>query len=322
MKKMISFVVTMLLVLLSFSAIADTYNDYAGVYPYDTTGTLSQETLEKIAKTNSVVYRAAGLRVVSYIVESCGEIGTQAYADIVWNIRSSMFEDMENEMLILLDVEKSEICVKKGENFTDYYSEADMNECLDAAVATNPPNGYQYYANFYSSTITTMSNNVKARSEQAGGNAQGETTPGETTDEALANQPLVATNPQFVVQSDEYKALYPDQLRAVLVNNSDDDIKDAVVTFMGWDANGLPVFITMQMDFNPNVYAKKANYKGVNLVPGGTCSISLDLNEKVGVVSTVKVIVASYETFDGTTWTNPYYDEYIEQYAGKKLPQD
>jgi len=320
MKKMISFVVAMLLVLLSFSAIAETYNDYAGVYPYDTTSELSQETIDKIAGYDSTVYRALGLRVVSYIVASCGELGVQGYADIVWNIRASMFGDMDNEMLILLDVEKAEIFVKKGENFTNYFSEDELNACLGAAAESRPTNGYQYYGTFFSSVITTMSNNVKER-EQNEQPTQEKHAEG-ALDALMVDQPLVATDPQFIVQSQDYKALYPDQLRAVLVNNSVDDIKDAVVTFMGWDANRLPVFITMQMDFNPNVYAKKANYKGVNLVPGGTCSISLDLNEKVGVVSTVKAIVASYETFDGTTWTNPYYDEYIERYAGKKLPQD
>ena len=132
MKKMISFVVTMLLVLLSFSAIAETYNDYAGVYPYDTTGELSQETIDKIAGYDSTVYRALGLRVVSYIVASCGELGAQGYADIVWNIRASMFGDMDNEMLILLDVEKAEIYVKKGENFTNYFSEDGLDACLGA----------------------------------------------------------------------------------------------------------------------------------------------------------------------------------------------
>lgn len=139
--------------------------------------------------------------------------------------------------------------------------------------------------------------------------------------EELSAQPVYIRNASLIVQSDEYKSLYPDLLQATIVNNSEDDVKDVVVAFMAWDANNLPVLIKTQFDFGAGTYVKQGNYTGVNMVPGSTYgeNFGFKLDESVKGVTTVKAIVVSYETFDGETWTNPLYDQYVGQYEGKKL---
>lgn len=142
-------------------------------------------------------------------------------------------------------------------------------------------------------------------------------------DAQFMEQPLYVSEARFRVQSDQYKSLYPDVLQAIIVNNSQDDIKDATIAFAAWDSNNLPVMIKAQFDFSPAVYVKKAKYTGINLVPGGTFGESngLKLDEGISGIVTVKAVVVSYETFDGKTWDNPLYDEFVEKYEGKKLIQ-
>ena len=57
------------------------------------------------------------------------------------------------------------------------------------------------------------------------------------------------------------------------------------------------------------------------MVPGSTFGekTGMKLDESITGIVTVKAIVVSYETFDGNTWTNPDYETFVEQYAGKKL---
>jgi len=59
-------------------------------------------------------------------------------------------------------------------------------------------------------------------------------------------------------------------LQATIRNNTDKDIKDAIVAFVAWDENNLPVKIEGQMDFSGGVYTKKVNYGDINLVGGAS----------------------------------------------------
>ncbi len=140
-------------------------------------------------------------------------------------------------------------------------------------------------------------------------------------EEALAAQPVYISAARLSVQSPEYKALYPDLLQAVIVNNSEDDLKNVTVAFAAWDANNLPVLLKGQMDFEGAAYIKRGNYNGINLVPGGSFGekTGLGLDQSVTGIVTVKAMVVSYETFDGTKWENPLYNEFKEKYEGKKL---
>ena len=139
----------------------------------------------------------------------------------------------------------------------------------------------------------------------------------------LSSQPVSVINTEYVVQDESFKALYPDLLIVSIKNNMDQDIKNAVVSFVAWDENNLPVKIEGQFDFSDTTYVKKVNFSDINLVAGGTfdenSGLALSENSKI---KTFKAIVESYETFDGTTWKNPYYDEFCTLYEGKKLTDD
>ena len=142
----------------------------------------------------------------------------------------------------------------------------------------------------------------------------------EMLSELLASQPLAVIETEYLAGSEQWKSLYPDMLSAILVNNSDEDIQNAVVAFVAWDKNNLPVKIEGQFDFMGESYVKYVSYDEINLIPGDTFGKDkgYSLSESTTIV-TFKAIVVSYETFDGNTWENPYFDTFCDFYEGKKL---
>lgn len=142
-------------------------------------------------------------------------------------------------------------------------------------------------------------------------------------DALIKAQSVSVQSVKYVVQDDEYKALYPDMLQAVIANNSNVDIKNAVVSFVAWDSNNLPVKIKGSIDFSDGAYIRQVDYSDINLVPGDEfgrdSGFSIDENCNI---SSFKAIVESYETFDGNTWNNPYYDAWKEMYEGVKYSDD
>jgi len=137
---------------------------------------------------------------------------------------------------------------------------------------------------------------------------------------SLSELPLTILETNYVVQDTEFKALYPDMLQVILKNNTEEDIKNAVVGFVAWDENNLPVKIQGQFDFSNGSYLAQVNYDEINLIPGGTFgdSAGFKLNEN-NTIDTVKAIVVSYETFDGKSWKNPLLKDFTSLYEGKKL---
>ena len=141
-------------------------------------------------------------------------------------------------------------------------------------------------------------------------------------DELLGQQPLYVSSTKYVVQSDRWKALYPDMLQAVITNNSADTIRNAIVAFVAWDSNGLPIKIVPDNNFSGGAYVVRCSYADVNLLPGKSYGSSSGLelyDSKQTEIGSFKACVISYETFDGKTWENPYYEKFIEMYAEKPL---
>ena len=139
-------------------------------------------------------------------------------------------------------------------------------------------------------------------------------------EQLLSEQPLAVVKTEYIVQDEQYKLLYPDMLQAVIQNNTTEDIKDAVVAFVAWDENRLPVKIEGQFDLGGGTYIKRVNYLDINLVGGDTYgeNSGYSLGEHCEI-ETFKAIAVSYETFDGKTWENPYYDAFRVLYEGQKL---
>ena len=122
-------------------------------------------------------------------------------------------------------------------------------------------------------------------------------------EELLSEQPLAVISTKYIVQDEQYKSIYPDMLQAIVQNNTTEDIKNAVVAFVAWDSNSLPVKIKGQFDFGETTYLKQVNYSDINLIGGDTYGqengYSLDENCQI---ATFKAIAVSFETFDGDTW--------------------
>lgn len=199
-------------------------------------------------------------------------------------------------------------------------------ETFDGQKWENP-----YYESFcnmyegkkYSADMTVEVEIVKdtfavetAKTEQP----QKETMTAEQLEAELENQPLSVVSTQYVVQSETYKALYPDMLQAIIRNNTQEDIKDAVIAFAAWDKNGLPVKIEGQFDFMGGEYIKEVAYSDINLIGGATYGENggFSLSEE-NKISTFKAIAVSYETFEGQTWKNPCYKAFCDLYQGKKI---
>ncbi len=142
----------------------------------------------------------------------------------------------------------------------------------------------------------------------------------EDLEAALAAQPVRVTSAEHVVQA--HNLLFPDMLQAILQNDTQDDIRDAVVAFAAWDEHGLPVKIKGEFDFSDGNYVKKVDYDDINLAAGTSFGenqgFSLDGNCKI---KTVRAILVSYCTFDGKSWNNPHFKTFIDLYKGKKLKE-
>lgn len=136
----------------------------------------------------------------------------------------------------------------------------------------------------------------------------------------ISSQDVKVVSTKYIVQDEQYKNLYPDMLQAVIENNTNVDIKNAVVAFVAWDENGLPVKIKGKIDFSTGAYIQEVNYKDINLIPGATYGNNngFSIDESCGIKS-FKAIVVSYEDFDGGSWYNPCYSDWCTAYSGVKL---
>lgn len=135
----------------------------------------------------------------------------------------------------------------------------------------------------------------------------------------LEQQDVRVISTKYIVQSDRWKALYPDVLQAVFQNDSQKDIKHAYIAFVAWDANNLPVRIKGTFDTSGS-YVKKVKFADINLVPGSKHGQNggYQIDDGQGI-KTFKAMVLGYETFSGEVWENPLFDKWCALYEGVKL---
>lgn len=147
---------------------------------------------------------------------------------------------------------------------------------------------------------------------------------GKELEAALLEQPMYVISSEYVVQDEEYKALYPDMLNAVIKNNSGEDVKNATVAFVAWDKNNFPVKIVGHIDFTGGSYVKECNFGDVNMIDGSTYGEDKGMAisyADCGNIETIKAIVVDYKNFDEKTWENPYYETWVGLYENKKLEE-
>lgn len=142
-----------------------------------------------------------------------------------------------------------------------------------------------------------------------------------SVEERLAEQPVVVLSTQYYVQDEKYKYLYPDLLGAVIQNNTTQSLKKAVVAYVAWDSNNMPVKIETQYDYSGGDYVVECNIDDLNLVSGGTYgeNMGMALDPDCSTIATFKVIVVSCEDFSGNKWENPVYDDWKSVYENKVL---
>jgi len=136
----------------------------------------------------------------------------------------------------------------------------------------------------------------------------------------LLEQPMYVASTEYLVQSEDLKALYPDMLNAVIKNTSGADVKNAQVAFVAWDENNFPVKIKGQYDFDDGSYVRECDFGDVNMVDGSTFGEDqgLSLSSDINNIKTIKAIVFEYTDFDGNKWENPYYRTWKSLYENKK----
>jgi len=138
----------------------------------------------------------------------------------------------------------------------------------------------------------------------------------------LSNLPVAVVGARCVVQSTEYKSLYPDYLQAIITNNSQDDIRDLVVAFAAWDENGMPVKLRGQYDFGSAEYIQVVTFKDANVIPGATYGDNAGYKLAASCnVATVRAMAASYTGLNNQVWNNPYYESFVRKYSGRKLDE-
>lgn len=135
-----------------------------------------------------------------------------------------------------------------------------------------------------------------------------------------SDQQVIVLSAQVVSESDNDndKSQYPDMLQAIIKNNSSKTIKDFLVGWLGYDSNNNPVNIKPYSDGTYSNYEFFGKAENVNMLPNST--MGDDRGWKLAVnhgLSKVIACVKSVTFTDGTTWENPYYQYWLDQYKGK-----
>lgn len=135
----------------------------------------------------------------------------------------------------------------------------------------------------------------------------------------IDQQPLRVVDTNYLIQSSEHKTLYPDMLQAIIENNSGEDIRDAVIAFVAWDSNGLPLKLEASFDLSGGSYIYPVNARDINLPDGNRYGdeSGFEVAEHLDI-GEFKAIVVSYETFEDEEWINEYFDDFKRLYEGQK----
>jgi hypothetical protein len=106
-----------------------------------------------------------------------------------------------------------------------------------------------------------------------------------------------------------------DQIEVVVKNNTDKVVKNYSVAWMCFDKDGFPI----KTGYGGEDYLDKG-YAERNVQPAQTFGrgYGWQTSQSTGA-ETVLAVVEEVEYYDGTKWTNPYYDYWLEEYLEKPL---
>ena len=136
----------------------------------------------------------------------------------------------------------------------------------------------------------------------------------------LKQQPVYVVSTFYTVQSDKYKASYPDLMQSMFVNKSGTSIKNVTIAFAAWDKNKLPIKIPTKYDSRGD-YVELVTYEGINLLDGEVYGdeVGLAMWLYPVVPAYVKSCIVSYDDFYGNTWNNPLYEAWKQKYVNQIL---
>ncbi|MGN0529133.1 MAG: DUF5780 domain-containing protein [Eubacterium sp.] len=144
-------------------------------------------------------------------------------------------------------------------------------------------------------------------------------------DALLSSQPLMVTGTKYLIAGTNSQLAY-DAISADVLNNSDVNIASFELSFCAWDSAGQPIMITQPEEAQEPAYIRTIKYDFANnksgqtsLAPGasfGNAAIYVSTDPQI---ITVKACVKSYVSTDGITWENPYYENFMHNYANQPL---
>ena len=139
----------------------------------------------------------------------------------------------------------------------------------------------------------------------------------ENRKEAHRNQELKDNQKVKVIKAYAYNDGYYSIFRkatVVVQNCSSQVLKEYTVGILQFDSNGYPVEVEYSYQGDNNCFMGRG--QSANVQPGGTYGGNRYWNIADNATK-VKACVKTAEFYDGGTWTNPYYEHWLETEKGR-----
>lgn len=121
---------------------------------------------------------------------------------------------------------------------------------------------------------------------------------------------------KLVVQSTEYKGLYPDMIQVIIQNDSSETVKNYTVSIAAHDKNGFPVLLEQTLNLYGATYEMIGDATGTNITPGEKFGYDMGWSVGEGLdIHSVTAVVKEATFFNGDTWSNPYHSYWKANYV-------